>query len=91
MTKTIITHYMVCYDCWDTHNANIDALEYHYGDEHEEVITRCESGLSQITPKHGVLVTGDDQNSIEFTHHPCECCGSKLAGTRLELNAVEHS
>jgi len=38
-----------------------------------------------------VLVCGDTEQDDEFSWQPCECCGSRLGGSRHMLAALENT
>ena len=40
-------------------------------------------------PKQFDLACGDTENDHDFSWSPCECCGSRLGGSRHELIALE--
>lgn len=46
----------------------------------------CYAGLEKLGPHLVPAFDSEAQEGIsEFTYYPCECCGSKLGGTRYDF------
>ena len=76
MTMQVKDEYRACLDCLLL-VANGDGT-----DEHAEAMTKRIGPLAH-------LVCGDSDQDDEFSWAPCECCGSRLGGSRHQLIMLE--
>lgn len=67
-------------DCWDWLTSYADAGE----DVEREQEVR--DGLRSLGPN---LCCGDSEKDHEFSGHPCDCCGTRLAGARHHFVTLE--
>lgn len=80
-TAIVNDNFMVCPDCIPV-IANGDAthLDYHYkAKDAEQRLDEIEKGIENCG---GYIYVGNEDNNDEFSHHPCDCCGLRLAGYR---------
>ena len=79
--KTIIENLVLCADC--VHPAVYDdytALDYHYtADIAEEKMKAIKDGLKKLGSG---LCYDSSKEPDEFSCRPCDCCGTRLAGSR---------
>lgn len=76
--------FMVCHDCLMI-IANDDAtgLDYYLSEEVAAAREReIREAVAEIQREKGPVVVGDSDLDNEFSSSRCDCCGSKLAGSR---------
>lgn len=84
-----VDNFMVCTDCWNWHQANLDYFSY-YNVSAERVweVNSSVERLQEYKNKDGEKKIGilhDGEDHTEFTYMSCECCKSPLGGERFEL------
>lgn len=86
MVKILDDSFMVCIDCiMAIVNDDYTGLDYHYSEQ--ESNQRMKAIQDGISNTEGQIVTGDELNDT-FSHKPCDCCGSNLAGTRYHCRVL---
>jgi hypothetical protein len=74
-----------CEDCTIVAcNGDYSGIEYSHGVGTEETDARCaeiDGGLAKLGP-HVVPNFDDESGTWEFSSAPCDCCGTRLAGSR---------
>ena len=80
--ETLIDNLTFCTDCTQAAvNDDYTGLDYHYNEqEAEQRQAEIMAGLSRLGSLGYVYHAGLD--SDEFSSRPCDCCGSRLAGSR---------
>ena len=82
MAKVIEDHFMACDDCTPVlANGDYTHLDYHYSDpaECDAVIKAINEGMEAAK---GDIALGDSERDDEFSRSRCDCCGTRLAGSR---------
>jgi hypothetical protein len=83
MHNTITTtRIMLCEECYF-------ATEIGDMPEDAERAAEVEAGMVRTLPKGAWLSSGDSDNREDFSWAPCECCGSRLGGSRHEAFICE--
>lgn len=82
--EVVNDRFMVCVDCaMFIANDDLSGLDYHFTPEeakHRENAIR--EGVAYQNSQGNHIAMGDDENDIEFSKNPCECCGNALHGYR---------
>lgn len=76
---------LVCVDCcqWLA-NADASSLDFHYDEsEARERLAEIQGGERDIIETTGGhIVCGNIEDDEEFSRRACDCCGSRLHGSR---------
>lgn len=78
----VVNELMACTDCM-LYVANGDLPEDDTGQLEEAIGEWLDLSV------HQHLVCGDSDKDEDFSWHQCECCGSKLGGSRHQLVLLE--
>ena len=85
MVKIIDDQFMVCSDCCGVlANGDYSALDFWYPDpaECEDKIKAIDEGINGAG---GYIALGDHERDHEFSIEWCDCCGTRLAGSRTHF------
>lgn len=85
MVKIIDDQFMVCADCTPVlANGEYTHLDYYYPDpaECEDKIKAIDKGMDDAG---GYIALGDREHDEEFSRDRCDCCGTRLAGSRTHF------
>ena len=88
--KILDDNFMVCADCIQViANGDYTSLDYYYPEKRvvKMVIKRINEGIDNAG---GYIALGDNENDEEFSSLNCDCCNSRLAGTRHHCIVLEH-
>lgn len=90
---SVVDNLYVCMDCYVLiSTGDLTYFDGVYDDKTAgERIHECESGIERIMEQYPYSVNlFEAKDSLDFSHFPCHCCQSKLAGERFEINVVSH-
>ncbi len=80
MATLLDDNFMVCTDCYIIiGTGDATSFDYYYGDDADHRLGEVTAAIEAVD---GHIYPGDSDKDHEFSHWPCECCGTGLAGTR---------
>jgi len=84
----VVSELMACMDCM-LYVANGDIPDDYSPDSTESLPELIQAHLGLTSSPQQYLVCGDSEHDDEFSWRPCECCGSRLGGSRHALAILE--
>jgi hypothetical protein len=79
---------LVCEDCYILiGTGDATSFDYYYGERADERLAEVEGAIDKLAELYGYLTVGSEE-SLEFSHLPCDCCKSHLAGSRHHVIAL---
>jgi hypothetical protein len=84
MSKILDDNYMVCGDCLPViANGDYSHLDYYYDVHGNELALDIRARIEQgFRNAGGSIYVGDETQDEQFSHQPCDCCGTPKFGAR---------
>jgi hypothetical protein len=84
---------MLCDDCHLFHGTgDASFLQYQYGQDDHAIdarLTEITEGLTKLAEENNnMFFQNVDEPAEEFSKHPCDSCGTNLAGGRIHYSAI---
>lgn len=96
MAKVLNDNLMVCADCYTLiGTGDSSSFDYDYDpDDAETRLKECSEGIAaacgcRAGHPRAVLYAGDAEKDKEFSRERCDCCGTRLAGSRHHCIVLE--
>lgn len=84
--------FYVCVDCiMVIANGDYSGLDYQFGNDEDAIEARIAEIDAGIENAGGFICAGDSERDESFSSRDCDCCGSRLAGSRYHCVLFETS